>query len=209
MIAPHIRFSGKSNPQALCCEIRGRMAANTGSLLTHFICLALSLLPMKRMERHCIITRAERPVSRPISRSASRFLPVFPRLYAQKHSGGVASMTRDRGYPDWLVLSARLLRSGYHSAKYIYICFGCVWLVAMCRYYSLLLYVVIFVTFPPWSSQMTIILITNAMYHIRYKNSEYEFKRKNPHGLITAKHQHHQPKMENPPSIREETISHS
>ena len=25
-------------------------------------------------------------------------------------------MTRDRGYPDWLVLSARLLRSGYHSA---------------------------------------------------------------------------------------------
>ena len=43
-------------------------------------------------------------------------------------------MTRDRGYPDWLVLSARLLRSGYHSA-------GCVWLVAMC---SLLLYVVIF-----------------------------------------------------------------
>ena len=45
-------------------------------------------------------------------------------------------MTRDRGYPDWLVLSARLLRSGYHSA-------GCVWLVAMC---SLLLGVVIFVT---------------------------------------------------------------
>ena len=28
----------------------------------------------------------------------------------------------------------------------IYICFGCVWLVAMCRYYSLLLCVVIFVT---------------------------------------------------------------
>ena len=47
----------------------------------------------------------------------------------------------------------------------------------------------IFVTFPPWSSQMTIILITNAMYHIRYKNSEYEFKRNNPHGLITARHQ--------------------
>ena len=80
------------------------------------------------------------------------------------------------------------------------------WLVAMC---SLLLYVVIFVTFPPWSSQMTIILITNAMYHIRYKNSEYEFKRNNPHGLITARHQHHQPIMENPPSMREETISHS
>ena len=63
---------------------------------------------MKRMEEYCIISRAERPVSRPISRSASRFLPVFP-VYAQKHPGGVASMTRDRGYPDWLVLSARLL----------------------------------------------------------------------------------------------------
>ena len=47
--------------------------------------------------------------------------------------------------------------------------------------------------FPPWSSQMTIILITNAMYHIRYTNGEYEFKRKNPHGLITAKHRLHQP----------------
>ena len=116
----------------------------------------------------------------------------------------MASTTRDRGYPDWLVLSAllRLLRSGYHSAKYIiyYIyVFGCVWLVAMC---SLLLYIVIFVTFPPWSSQMTIILITNAMYHIRYKNSEYEFKRNNPHGLITARHQPHQPIMENPPLYR-------
>ena len=56
-------------------------------------------------------------------------------------------MTRDRGYPDWLVLSAllRLLWAGYISTKYI--CFGCVWLVAMCRYYSLLLCVVIFVTY--------------------------------------------------------------
>ena len=108
-------------------------------------------------------------------------------------------MTRDRGYPDWLVLSARLLRSGYHSA-------GCVWLVAMC---SLLLYVVIFVTFPPWSSQMTIILITNAMYHIRYKNSEYEFKRNNPHGLITAKHQQSPTDNGKPPTIQEETISDS
>ena len=43
-------------------------------------------------------------------------------------------MTRDRGYPDWLVLSARLLRSGYHSAN-IYICFGCVWPVAICSYF--------------------------------------------------------------------------
>ena len=105
-------------------------------------------------------------------------------------------MTRDRGYPDWLVLSARLLwaalQARLHWYKiYVLVVFG----TACC--------------FPPWSSQMTIILITNAMYHIRYKNSEYGFKRKNPHGLITAKHQHHQPKMENPPSIREETISHS
>ena len=57
-------------------------------------------------------------------------------------------MTRDRGYPDWLVLSARLLAQPscgqVGGAKYI--CFGCVWLVAMCRYYSLLLCVVIFVT---------------------------------------------------------------
>ena len=46
--------------------------------------------------------------------------------------------------------------------------------------------------FPPWSSQMTILLITNAMYHIRYTNGEYEFKRKKQktHGLITAEHQH-------------------
>ena len=33
-------------------------------------------------------------------------------------------MTRDRGYPDWLVLSARLLaqpcRPGYNSTKYMF-----------------------------------------------------------------------------------------
>ena len=40
-------------------------------------------------------------------------------------------MTPDRGYPDWLVLSAllRLLWAGYPNTKYI--CFGRVWLVAM------------------------------------------------------------------------------
>ena len=52
--------------------------------------------------------------------------------------------------------------------------------------------------FPPWSSQMTILLISNAMYHIRYTNGEYEFKRKNPHGLITAKHRLHQPTGKTP-----------
>ena len=46
-------------------------------------------------------------------------------------------MTRDRGYPDWLVLSARLLWSGYHSAKiYIFwVVFGlwlCVDITACC-----------------------------------------------------------------------------
>ena len=110
----------------------GEEAADTGSLLTHFICLALSLLPMKRMEKHCIIKlhAQRRPVSRPPSRRGPLGSTVFPRLHAQKHPGGVASMTRDRGYPDWLVLSAllRLLWAGYISTKYI--CFGCVWLVA-------------------------------------------------------------------------------
>ena len=61
-------------------------------------------------------------------------------------------MTRDRGYPDWLVLSARLLRSGYHSA-------GCVWLVAMC---SLLLYVVIFVTMPSFC--VNLLLYITALF---------------------------------------------
>ena len=156
---------------------------------------------MRKMEEYCIIKlHAWRELFRhPPSRRGPLASAVFARLHSQKRSGGVASMTRDRGYPDWLVLSARLLRSGYHSA-------GCVWLVAMC---SLLLYVVIFVTFPPWSSQMTIILITNAMYHIRYKNSEYEFKRNNPHGLITAKHQQSPTDNGKPPTIQKETISHS
>ena len=54
-------------------------------------------------------------------------------------------MTRDRGYPDWLLLSAllRLLRSGYHSAKYIYMFWLClasgyvkiIQPVAMCSYF--------------------------------------------------------------------------
>ena len=39
-------------------------------------------------------------------------------------------MTRDRGYADWLVLSA-LLRLLWQVRGAKYICFGCVWLVAM------------------------------------------------------------------------------
>ena len=34
--------------------------------------------------------------------------------------------------------------------------------------------------FPPWSSQMTILLITSAMYQIRYKSGAYKFKRNHP-----------------------------
>ena len=40
--------------------ISRKKAADTGSLLTHFICLALGLLSMKQMERHSIISRVER-----------------------------------------------------------------------------------------------------------------------------------------------------
>ena len=93
-------------------------------------------------------------------------------------------------YLDWLVLSARLLvyyvcchlvaRWKYYS-KYIYI-WSCS-LMAMWGYYSLLLYVAYCYfrnIFPPWSSQMTILLITSAMYHIRYKSGEYKFKRNKP-----------------------------
>ena len=43
--------------------ISRKKAADTGSLLTHFICLALGLLSMKQMERNCIISRVERLVS--------------------------------------------------------------------------------------------------------------------------------------------------
>ena len=55
-----------------------------------------------------MITRGE-DSSAPLSLEASSLLAVFARLHSQKRSGGVASMTRDRGYPDWLILSARLL----------------------------------------------------------------------------------------------------
>ena len=76
------------------------------------------------MARYCIITRVERALPpSSLKEGASSFCLFFARLHSRKRSGGVASMTRDRGYPDWLVLSAllRLLRSGYHSTKYVYI----------------------------------------------------------------------------------------
>ena len=40
--------------------ISRKKAADTGSLLTHFICLTLGLLSMKQMERNCIISHVER-----------------------------------------------------------------------------------------------------------------------------------------------------
>ena len=61
----------------------------------------------------------------PISSSPSgglRVLTLFP-VDAQKHPGGVASMTRDRGYPDWLVLSARLLWAGRRCKIYVLVVF--------------------------------------------------------------------------------------
>ena len=42
-----------------CCDFPRKKAADTGSLLTHFICLALGLLTMKQMEKNCIISRVE------------------------------------------------------------------------------------------------------------------------------------------------------
>ena len=120
-------------------------AADTGSLLTHFICLALSLLSIKQYGEELYDSRVEAAhqllsLRRPPGSGAYLFVCV-----ARKHPGGVASMTRDRGYPDWLVLSARLLWAGYHSTKYLcFIMFSCGYVkilqpVAMCT--------VIFVTY--------------------------------------------------------------
>ena len=61
---------------------------------------------MRQLERHCMIHAWS--YSSPACYGGSEFLLSFP-VYALKHPGGVASMTRDRGYPDWLVLCARLL----------------------------------------------------------------------------------------------------
>ena len=47
--------------------------------------------------------------TRPLVSCVWVILAAFPRSVFKKRHGGVASMTRDRGYPDWLILSARLL----------------------------------------------------------------------------------------------------
>ena len=109
-----------------CSEIRGRSRRHRIAFNSLYLFSSKSIIYKVNGEELYDFTRGA-----PISSSPSgglRVLTLFP-VDAQKHPGGVASMTRDRGYPDWLVLSARLLWSGYHSAKYI--CFGRVWLVAM------------------------------------------------------------------------------
>ena len=81
-----------------------------------------------------------------ISQYAAASFCLFSPPTRDSHPGGVASMTRDRGYPDWLVLSARLLvQPSCGQVKivqniYVWSCS----LVAMWRYYSLLLYVLLF-----------------------------------------------------------------
>ena len=95
------------------------------------------------------MSRVERLVShlslrRPLGSGAYLFVCV-----SRKHPGGVASMTRDRGYPDWLVLSARLLAQPscgqVGGAKYICL------IVFSCGYVKILqpvaICTVIFVTY--------------------------------------------------------------
>ena len=63
------------------CEIvviSRKKAADTGSFLTHFICLALGLLSMEQMERNCIISRVERLLTGYLlNMQFVKFLPVF------------------------------------------------------------------------------------------------------------------------------------
>ena len=115
-----------------CCEIRGRSRRHRIAFNSLYL-FSLGLSSMKQMERIVSLHARRNPSARQFSSEPLGILPVFPRLYAQKHPGGVASMTRDRGYPDWLVLSARLLWAALQARLhwYKYICFGRVWLVAM------------------------------------------------------------------------------
>ena len=61
-------------------------AADTGSLLTHFICLALGLLSIKQMARHCMISRVESP-SAPLPQEASGFWRLSLCLCRSETSG--------------------------------------------------------------------------------------------------------------------------
>ena len=49
---------------------------------------------------------------------------------------------------------------------------------------------------------MTILLITNAMYHTRYTKGEYEFKRKNPPRIDYRETSTSPTDLENPPLYR-------
>ena len=119
----HVFFSACDHCSVLSCNssissagvspsssvvISRKKAADTGSLLTHFICLALGLLSMKQMERNCIISRME------WLSAAYLIIRVLPQFLLSL--GCVRAIVSGRRglpdtlyYPDWLVLSARLL----------------------------------------------------------------------------------------------------
>ena len=88
--------------------ISRKKAADTGSLLTHFICLALGLLSMKQMERNCIISRVERLSAEYLTNT---LLPQFLGFLGCVRAivSGRRGLHDALCYPDWLVLSPRLL----------------------------------------------------------------------------------------------------
>ena len=74
----HISFSLNHVGVTKLLWISEKKAADTGSLLTHFICLALGLLTMKQMENNCIISRVERLLTGYLFHMQFvEFLPVF------------------------------------------------------------------------------------------------------------------------------------
>ena len=72
------RWKAYGFDSSVCCDFPRKKAADTGSLLTHFICLALGLLTMKQMENNCIISRMERLLTGYLFHMQFvEFLPVF------------------------------------------------------------------------------------------------------------------------------------
>ena len=67
--------------------ISRKKAADTGSLLTHFICLALGLLTMKQKERNCIISRVERLLAGYLIDTLPGEFPAPPRCVRSIVSG--------------------------------------------------------------------------------------------------------------------------
>ena len=121
-----------------CSDFRGRSRRHRIAFNSLYLFSSKSIIYKAKWRRIVRFTRGD-PISSSLS-GGLRVLPVFP-VHARKHPGGVASMTRDRGYPDWLVLSARLLWAGYHSTKYLcFIMFSCGYVkilqpVAICSYF--------------------------------------------------------------------------